>query len=119
MTKDEVQKELNSYYNNVVVEYRKIPEKKRRPFTVMKLNVAKPFYLHEEELKDKEIKEVEKEIEEYREQFIEWVLERRDRTTFSQPKEKRKEIYDNYEKAIKRKIELLTEGLQKIKKTLQ
>lgn len=58
MTKEEIQRELNSYYNNVVIEHRKIPEKKRKPFTVMKLNMAKPFYLSDDELKDKEIKEV-------------------------------------------------------------
>ncbi len=69
VSKDELQRELNGYYNSVV-EYRKIPEKKRKPFKIMKLNVAKPFYLNEEELKVKEIKEVEKEIEKYREQFV-------------------------------------------------
>lgn len=46
VTKEELQAELNGYYN-AVVEHRKIPEKKRKPFKIAKLNVGKPFYLNE------------------------------------------------------------------------
>ena len=50
--------------------------------------------------------------------FVEWVMERRERSSFSEPKEKREETYKRYEESIKKKIELLNEGVKKIKKQL-
>jgi hypothetical protein len=45
VTKDELQKQLDAFYEGLNPD--SIPAKWRRPFKVAKLNVGKPFYLHE------------------------------------------------------------------------
>lgn len=43
----ELQNSLDSYYKHLN-SVRRIPENRKRPLKVMKLNVAKPFYLTED-----------------------------------------------------------------------
>lgn len=72
VTEEELQAQLNSYYHSVT-EYRKIPEGRRRPFKIVRLNKGIPFYLNEGELTDDEMKKVEKELVELKETFVDWV----------------------------------------------
>lgn len=95
-TQEEVQKELNGYYD-AVTDHQKIPEQRKRPFNIVKYNVGKPFYLNEAELNHAAVNEVQKEIAVFQEKFIKWVLERRDRASFSVPKEERLKAYEQFE----------------------
>jgi len=52
VTQDELQKQLNAYFE-VVKRRNAVPEGRRKPFAITKLNVGKPFYLSEDSLNDK------------------------------------------------------------------
>jgi len=53
------------------------------------MNVGKPFYLHENELRDEEIEGIDKEIAEIKEKVAEWVIERQSLSQFKAPKAER------------------------------
>lgn len=70
---DELQNSLNLYYDHINASHT-IPENRKRPLKVVKLNIGKPFYLAEEQLKDKEIEKMEKEIEDQKEIIRGWII---------------------------------------------
>ena len=116
MTQEELQKQLDAYYETIS----NVPVHKKKPLTIMKYNVGKPFYLNEEELVDDEVKELKKKHEEFIELFVSWVEERQGSFTFSTPKEEReakyKEFYEIMEKIQKKYEELGAKVEEEIKK---
>lgn len=52
ITEQEVQKSFDDYYD-YINSIRNIPQNRKRPLKVVKLNVGKPFYLTEDALKNK------------------------------------------------------------------
>lgn len=51
---DELQKQFNAYYD-AVTKFRRIPESRKKPFNIVKLNIGKPFYLSDDALRDEEL----------------------------------------------------------------
>jgi hypothetical protein len=56
VTEDELQKSLNSYFQ--ILNAKKIPENSKKELKIRKLSIGKPFFLNEEELRDKELEEI-------------------------------------------------------------
>ena len=50
-----MQKQLDDYYN-FVIEEKKVPEVRRRPFKMANFNIGRPFYLNADDLNTDEIK---------------------------------------------------------------
>jgi hypothetical protein len=93
ITHKEIQKSFTEYYESIT-SWNNIAEGRRSPLKVMKLNIGKPFYVAEDELKvDDELEKLEKELEEKKEEIRSWILERRDKSFFSLEKSKRVETY--------------------------
>lgn len=52
MTREEMQKQFNDYFETIT----NVPVNKKKPLEIVKYNVGKPFYLHEDALVDDEVK---------------------------------------------------------------
>lgn len=52
VTKEELQAQLNSYYN-ALVRTKNIPEREKEPLNIVKINIGRPFYLLDDALQDK------------------------------------------------------------------
>jgi hypothetical protein len=92
LTLTELQDSFDKYYERINAS-REIPENRKRPLKVVKLNVGKPFFLADENLRNKELEEIEKEIEDRKEELREWILERRSQSFFSVEQQQRQEHY--------------------------
>jgi hypothetical protein len=51
----ELQTQFNDYFK-AVTEHQKIPEKRRKPFKIIKMSVGKPYYLSEDALSNDDLK---------------------------------------------------------------
>lgn len=50
--------------------------------------------------------------------FVDWVMERSSRATFSEPKAKREATYKRYEETVVKRVELMQGEIKKIKDKL-
>ena len=98
MTKEELQKQLDEYYENI----KNVPVHRKKPLTIAKYNIGKPFYLNTDELVDDEVKELKEKHTEYIELFVSWVEERQGSFTFSTSKEEREEKYKEFNEIIEK-----------------
>jgi hypothetical protein len=57
VTEDEVQKNLNEYYERIC-RIGSVPKNRRRELKIRKLNVGKPHFMTEDELKDQELEDI-------------------------------------------------------------
>ena len=105
-TQKTLQDQLNSYYDSLL-KFDKIPQKLRKPFKINKINIGKPFYLNEAELKDDDLIEIEKEMQKVREEIISMIKERQQKATFSLSKTERTEKCDKYKELKKKKYQKL------------
>ena len=114
----DLQRQLNEYYE-ALVQHKNIPEEDREPLKIVKINIGKPFYLLDDNIQDEEIKQLETDLKETKEQIIELILERRDKPRFSMPEEERKALYKKYENLKERKVNLYTDQIEKVKEELR
>ncbi len=103
VTLPELQRQFDKYYETTIKNNSRFPEIWRQPLKIAKINIGKPFYLHENELKDEEIEQIDKEITEIKEKVAEWIIERQSSLQFKVPKAERLACYDKYAKLIEKK----------------
>lgn len=96
VTKEELQKQMNAYYEAVMTNNKSIPAKWKKPLNIAKLNVGKPFYLNQDTLKDEEFIRVEKEISDIKQELIGWIKERQSSNKFGVDKKIREQTYAKY-----------------------
>jgi hypothetical protein len=101
---EEIQTSFNMYYDNINMS-RQLPANRTRPLKVVKLNVGKPFYLDDNAVRNKELERIDKEIEDIKDELRGWILERQERSTFSEPEEKRKDTYQQLAELIRQRDE--------------
>ena len=89
ITQEELQPQFNSYYR-ALVESKNIPEVDRQPLTISKINIGKPFYLLDHNIRDDDLEQLEKDLKEARENIIELLLERQDHPRFTKTEAERK-----------------------------
>lgn len=102
---EDLQKQLDQYYETTIKNNSRFPAVWKQPLTIAKVNIGKPFYLSEDSLKDEEMENIGKELEELKEKIIDLIKERQSQSTFSLPKEQRETIYARYAKLQERKVE--------------
>ncbi len=102
---EDLQKQLDQYYETTIKNNSRFPAVWKQPLTIAKVNIGKPFYLSEDSLKDEEMENIGKELEELKEKIIDLIKERQSQNTFSLPKEQRETIYARYAKLQERKVE--------------
>lgn len=102
---ENLQKQLDQYYETTIKNNSRFPAVWKQPLTIAKVNIGKPFYLSEDSLKDEEMENIGKELEELKENIIDLIKERQSQNTFSLPKEQRETIYARYAKLQERKVE--------------